>query len=249
MKIYINMPEGPSIIIAKEDLEQFIGKKILSASGTAKIDKKRLVNARISEIRTWGKHLLLCFDGFTLRIHFLMFGTYYINSSKPLAPRLHLTFPNDEELNFYTSAIVEIEEPLDEVYDWTADIMNDRWNPNAARKKMKDEGDKLIADTLMDQQIFSGLGNIIKNEVLFRARVHPESVTANLPASQINTILKEVKNYVFEFLLYKKASVLSAHWEVYTKKKCPRDGSVIQKGYLGIQKRRCFYCNTCQKLY
>jgi endonuclease-8 len=243
------MPEGPSIVIAREDLQQFIGKRILSASGSSKINMDRLVNNKITDIKTWGKHLLICFDGFTLRVHFLMFGKYFINSSKPLKPRLALTFSNSKELNFYTSAIKEIEEPLDEVYDWSADIMNDSWDPRAAKKKMKADGDKLIADVLMDQQIFSGLGNIIKNEVLYRTRVHPKSITGKIPSSKVNAILKEVKTYVFQFLLYKKAFVLAAHWEVYTKKKCPRDGAAIKKEYIGIQKRRCFFCDSCQLIY
>ena len=243
------MPEGPSIIIAREDLQQFIGKKIVSASGSAKINMNRLADNKIADIKTWGKHLLLCFNGFTLRVHFLMFGKYFINSSKPLRPRLCLKFGQGEELNFYTSAIKEVEVPLDELYDWTADIMNDRWDPRAAKKKMKAEGDKSIADVLMDQEIFSGLGNIIKNEVLFRARVHPASITGNIPSAGINAILTEVKQYAFEFLLYRKATVLSAYWEVYTKKKCPRDGAVIRKEYLGLQKRRCFFCDTCQVVY
>lgn len=243
------MPEGPSIVIAKEDMEQFVGKKILSATGNAKIDMSRLANKKLTGIRTWGKHLLLCFDGFTVRIHFLMFGKYFINSSKPVAPRLSLRFSKGEELNFYTSAIRILEEPLDEIYDWTADIMNDSWNARAARRKMKANGDKIIADVLLDQEIFAGLGNIIKNEVLFRTRVHPRSVTGSIPATRITAILREVKSYVFEFLLYKKAYVLAAHWEAYTKKKCPRDGAPIIKEYLGTQKRRCFFCNVCQVVY
>ena len=114
---------------------------------------------------------------------------------------------------------------------------------------MKAASDKLIADVLMDQQIFSGLGNIIKNEVLYRVKIHPKSITGKIPSSRISALLKEVKIYVFEFLLYKKAYVLAAHWEVYTKKKCPRDGAPILKEYIGIQQRRCFFCDTCQVLY
>ena len=44
---YQAMPEGPSIIIAKEKLEVFVGKKILTASRSARIDLKRLVGKKI----------------------------------------------------------------------------------------------------------------------------------------------------------------------------------------------------------
>ncbi|MGJ9419020.1 hypothetical protein ACHAC9_14805 [Massilia sp. CMS3.1] len=34
---------------------------------------------------------------------------------------------------------------------------------------------------LLDQDIFSGVGNVIKNEVLFRIRVHPPRPSAPCP--------------------------------------------------------------------
>ena len=64
---------------------------------------------------------------------------------------------------------------LNEVYDWTADMMNSGWDPKAAKKKLKDHPDMLVCDALLDQNIFAGVGNIIKNEVLFRIRVQPEA--------------------------------------------------------------------------
>src|ERR1700712_4365348 len=99
------MPEGPSIIILKEAVARFNRKKVLAASGNAKIDMKRLEGKTIRSINSWGKHLLICFDGFYLRIHLLMFGTYRINERKTTPLRLGLQFKKDE-LNFYTAAIV-----------------------------------------------------------------------------------------------------------------------------------------------
>jgi endonuclease VIII len=243
----IHMPEGPSIVIAKEDLEQFVGKKILEAKGVAKIDMKLLVGKKIKEIKTWGKHLLWVFDGFTIRIHFLMFGTYYINSSKKLKPRLALKFAKGEQLNIYTSSIKMIEEPLDDIYDWSADIMAKRWNTRGVRKKLKEIPDVFIADALMDQELFPGLGNIIKNEVLYRTKIHPKSLTGNIPPKKLNELIKEIRKYAFEFLEQRKEGTLAKNWQVYTKKKCKRDGSLIAKEYIG--KRRTFFCNTCQAEY
>jgi len=40
------MPEGPSIIMLKEAIQQFLGKKILSASGNSKIGQQSLVNKK-----------------------------------------------------------------------------------------------------------------------------------------------------------------------------------------------------------
>lgn len=242
------MPEGPSIVIAKEAMMPFKGKKIISATGNSKIDIERLNGKKIIDFKSWGKHLLLCFDGFTIRIHFLMFGTYYINSTKNSSPRLSLQFKQGE-INFYTCAIKMIEEPLDEVYDWSGDVLNDAWDPKSARKKLKANPDMMVTDALLDQTIFSGVGNIIKNEVLYRIKVHPKNRVGDLPPKKLTEMINEARNYSFDFLQWKKEFTLKKHWLAHTKKTCARDGSKIIKEYLGTTQRRTFFCNTCQVLY
>ncbi len=76
------MPEGPSIILLKEETLAFTGKKILAVSGNSKIDQQRIRNKKIVAFKSWGKHFLICFDDFTLKIHFLMFGSYRINEKR-----------------------------------------------------------------------------------------------------------------------------------------------------------------------
>jgi formamidopyrimidine-DNA glycosylase-like protein len=129
------MPEGPSIVILKEQAASFAGKKILSAEGDAKIDKVRLVGQRIVALRSWGKHFLIELEeleGFALRIHLLMFGTYRINERKDSPPRLSLRFEGGDELNFYTCSVKYIEGSPDDVYDWSADVMSGRWDAGHA---------------------------------------------------------------------------------------------------------------------
>jgi endonuclease-8 len=177
------MPEGPSIIILKEAVQAFKGKKVMSASGNAKIDLSRLDLQKILDIKSWGKHFLICFDGFTIRIHFLLFGSYTLNERKPVAPRLRLHFAKGE-LSFYSCSVRLLDGPLDPVYDWQADVMNDLWNPRKAAKKLKTIPEALVCDALLNQEIFAGVGNIIKNEVLFRVRVNPKSRVGKLPSGK-----------------------------------------------------------------
>ncbi|HEU4472972.1 MAG TPA: endonuclease [Flavisolibacter sp.] len=242
------MPEGPSLVIAREELMLFKRKKVISASGDSKIDKERLFNQPLKDIRTWGKHLLLCFEGFTIRIHLLMFGTYYINSEKDAVPKLSLQFSKDV-VNFYTCAVKMLEEPLDELYDWSADIMSEAWDPAAARKKLKGMSEVLVTDALLDQQVFSGVGNIIKNEVLYRIKVHPKSKVGALPPKKLAEMVKQAREYSFDFLAWKKEQTLREHWLAHTKKTCRRDEGPIRKEYLGTTNRRTFFCDNCQVLY
>src|SRR5436190_23912960 len=99
------MPEGPSIVILKEEVLHFTGKKIISVSGNSKIDQSRLLNQKVIAFKSWGKHFLICFKDFTIRIHFLMFGSYTVNEKKPdRAIRLNLTFKTGE-INFYSCSV------------------------------------------------------------------------------------------------------------------------------------------------
>lgn len=243
------MPEGPSIVLVKENLALFAGKKIIAVSGNTKIDQQILVNKKIIEFKSWGKHLLICFKGFTLRVHFLMFGSYSVNEKKPeRAIRLNLTFKNGE-LNLYTCALKYLEGDINDHYDWSADVMNDAWDKKKAKDKLKLLPNKLICDVLLEQDIFSGVGNIIKNEILYRVGVHPESVMEKIPALKRNKLIDEARNYSFQFLAWKKENELKKHWLVYGKKICSKCNFPIIKKQTGVKKRRNFICMRCQTLH
>jgi endonuclease-8 len=242
------MPEGPSIVILKEEVRQFEGKKVLDVSGNSKIEQARLRNKKVIAFRSWGKHFLVCFNGFTVRVHFLMFGSYRINEKKEQPVRLHLGFRNGE-LNLYSCAIKIIEGEVDTVYDWSADVMNELWDPKKAKKKLKARPGELICDALLEQDIFAGVGNIIKNEILYRVRVHPESKVGKIPAAKIKKLVEEARIYSFQFLEWKKKYELKKHWLAHTKNWCLRCNAPIVKKYTGVKDRRSFICVKCQKLY
>ncbi|MFL5746374.1 MAG: DNA-formamidopyrimidine glycosylase family protein [Niastella sp.] len=243
------MPEGPSIIILREAVQQFKGKKILSASGnTHAIDKEALVNQTVIDFKSWGKHFLICLPKFTLRIHFMLWGSYSVNEPLKKNIRLHLHF-NNGDLYLYSCSIKVIDEDLDHVYDWSGDVLNDAWDEKKARKKLKAQPDLQVCDALLDQNIFAGVGNIIKNEVLFRIQVHPESIIKLLPPRKLTELIREARNYSFDFLEWKKAFLLRKHWLVHTKQICPRCVIPLIKKYLGKTKRRTFYCENCQVVY
>jgi endonuclease-8 len=243
------MPEGPSIVILKEAVQLFKFKKVLSVNGNTSIDKDRLLNQKITDFKSWGKHFLICFPNFTLRIHFMLFGSYSINEQRiNKIPRLHMHFSNGD-LYFYACSIKFIEEDPNLVYDWSGDVLNEKWDAKKARKKLKAQPDQNVCDALLDQNIFAGVGNIIKNEVLFRIRVHPENTIKDLPPRKLTEMVNEACNYSYDFLDWKKAFVLKKHWLVHTKKTCPRCNIPIIKEYLGKTNRRTFFCNNCQVLY
>ncbi len=243
------MPEGPSIVLLKEESLHFQGKKVLAVDGNTKtIDISRLLNKKLVEIRSWGKHYLLCFKGFTIRIHFLLFGSYAIDAQREKLIRLHLRFTNGN-LFFYSCSVKNLEGDINDHYDWSGDVMSPIWNPRKAKAKIKELPNVMVCDTLLDQHIFAGVGNIIKNEVLYRIRVHPESITSKLSEYKLNNLIREARQYSFDFLNWKRQYVLRQHWLAHTKKICIRCKGPIIRKITGKFQRRSFFCPHCQPLY
>jgi len=245
------MPEGPSIFILKELITPlFYNKKIIKAYGNARVDMNQLIGKKIIDIRCWGKQLLIFTKEKMIRIHLLMFGSYSIDENKKptRSLRLALVVPK-HTVYFYTCSVRLLPADAGNLYDWQADVLSDEWDPLKARKKLKAIPGIMICDALLDQQIFSGVGNIIKNEVLYRVKLHPENLIKDIPALKLSAVIKEARNYSFDFLKWKKEFTLKKHWLAHTKKICLRCNLPIIKKYCGKTKRRTFFCCGCQVRY
>ncbi len=239
--------EGPSLIILKEEVKGFLGKKIIEVSGNTKIEKEKFKNKIIKDFKSWGKHFLICFDGFFIRIHFLMFGSYRINEKKEdRIPRLSLVFKKGE-INLYTCSVKIFDEEPDQMYNWEQDVMSSVWNPTKALALLKKMKDRMVCDVLLDQNIFAGVGNIIKNEVLYRIKIHPETLISDLKSKQLKNLVEEARNYSFDFYEWKKIYQLRKHWLIYKKRKCRRCEIPVVTKHTGKGKRYSFYCENCQQ--
>ncbi|WP_340569310.1 hypothetical protein [Stenotrophomonas sp. G106K1] len=106
------MPEGPSIVLLREAAARFKGKTVREVSGNSTPYLACLQGRRVRAVRSWGRDFLLEFSHVTLRF-------------------------DNGELNFYTCPVELIDQPLDEVYDWRADVMSHLWNPGLARRRLK----------------------------------------------------------------------------------------------------------------
>jgi endonuclease VIII len=242
------MPEGPSIVILKEELLPFKGKKVLAIAGNSKIDLQRLKGLKLLDVMSWGKNLILVFKGFFLKFHLLMFGRYTINERKEAAPRIRLEFASGE-FSFYNCSVRIIEGRPEDHYDWSADTMSADWDQAKALKKMRGRKELMICDGLLEQDIFAGVGNIIKNEALWLSRIHPEALIGDLPAKKLREVTHTTREYCFDFYRWKKVYELKKHYQVYNKAICPRCQLKLLRKHTGLKKRRSFFCGNCQLLY
>lgn len=244
------MPEGPTILLLSEELKQFEGNKITGVRGNSKAGIEITKDAVIAKIQNWGKQLLISLDnGYFIAIHLMLFGRYAVNEKKPdRNERLGIDTPTGE-FNFYACSVKIQKGQPEDFYDWSVDVLSDRWDPREARKKILKLGNEMICDTLLSQDVFSGVGNVIKNEVLFRQKVHPRSKTGNIDDEILDKLIKDTRDFSFQFLEWKRVDVLKANLKVHNKKTCPRCGVPILVEVMGKTKRKAHFCTNCQVQY
>lgn len=247
--------EGPSLYLAASQLKPFRGKTVLSVSGNSRIEKDRMLNKNVKAIFPWGKHLIIQFDEFALRTHFLLFGAFEatVNDSsltgdyrRSYTPRLQLDFENGSIKLFNCSVKFLETRNAKASYDFTIDIMSPKWDPDNAFDSISSKPGVEIADLLLDQEIFAGVGNIIKNEVLWRVRIHPETTVKQMTPSKLKELIAETRKFSLLFYKWRKVFLLRKHLDIYQKSICPRCGANVKREKTGKRNRISHFCPVCQ---
>lgn len=248
--------EGPSLVILREELTPFVNQRVLEVSGNTKQPKELLKGRVLSKIETWGKVLFLTFskpraknpDPVITKTHFLMFGSYRINDPKPNRdPRLKLKFKNGV-VYFYSCSINFGGEEYLKLADHRVDLMSDKWDRGHVLELMEKKTDSYLCDLFLDQKIFAGSGNIVKNEVLFNIRRHPLTKLSAVSRRDWPKLADEVRKYCLNFYEWKKKFELRKHWQVYRKSKCPVCDTKVKIEKNGKLERKSFFCPNCQSL-
>ena len=241
------MPEGPSILHIKNQLLPFKGKLVKKAGGYGPMPTKWINGKKLIDIKTWGKHLLFVFANGTVRVHLGLFGDVLVNERKKVNRSFFLEFAKGE-INGYVVRAQKLKSSLEELYDWRIDILHEEFDPAHVKTLLKKQAGKTIADVLMDQQLFSGVGNIIRNEALYRAGIHPLSITGKIPAAKINRLIKEVVAHSQLFYQQLTTTGNPEEFGVY-QQEYAADGSQVTMKILPKSKRKIFFSEHRQQLY
>ncbi len=241
------MPEGPSILHLRNQLLPFQGKIVKKAGGYGPMPTDWINGKKLLEICTWGKHLLFVFNNGTVRVHLMLFGEIRINERKTVNRSFFLEFAKGE-INGYVVKAEKLKGPPGEVYDWRTDILHKDFDAAYVKTLLKNEANKPIDDVLMDQKIFTGVGNKIRNEALYRAGIHPLSITGKIPAAKISKLIKEVITYASLFYKQLETKGVNDSFSVY-KQEYAADGSEVTMQVLPRTKRKIYFSEHKQALY
>lgn len=241
------MPEGPSILHLKNILQPFRGKTVKKAGGYGPMPTAWIKGKKLLDVLTWGKHLLFVFENGTVRIHLMLFGQILVNERRKVNRSFYLEFDKGE-INGYVVKAQKLQKPPGEIYDWRVDIMSKEFDPAYIKTLLKEKAAKPIDDVLMDQKIFSGVGNKIRNEALYLAGIHPQSITGKIPPAKITTLIKEVVKYAKHFYKQLESTGENKDFSVY-QQEYAADGSEVTMKVLPGSKRKIYFSEHRQKLY
>ena len=81
------------------------------------------------------------------------------------------------------------------------DPLNEKVSYNEFATRILHYGsDKILADALLDQRIVAGIGNYVRSEVIYRAKINPFIKVKKLTKKQIEILLKSIKYILKKFL-------------------------------------------------
>ena len=271
------MPEGPEIAREADRIrEAVLDKRVervhfglphLSRRGAAFED------ARVVSVRPRGKAMLIGFDnGLTLYSHNQLYGRWYVRPAGSLpATRRQLRMAietRDRWALLYSASEIDV---LDEVglsmHPYLAKLGPDALDPelDAATVAERLEDPRFLrrglGGLLLDQSFVAGLGNYLRSEIAFDARVHPDQRPVDLtPADRkrLGRATIKMARRAYETggvtLPASRAAALrragqswarSRHWVfARSRKACRRcDDTIVRFDLAG---RRIYVCPTCQ---
>ncbi|XP_036898067.1 endonuclease 8-like 2 [Sturnira hondurensis] len=189
-----------------------------------------------------------------LQISFGLFGSIWVNEFsrakkankrgdwRDPIPRLVLHFGGGGFLAFYSCQMSWSSSP---VIKPTSDILSAKFHRGQALEALGQA--QPVCYTLLDQRYFSGLGNIIKNEALYRAGIHPLSLGSLLSPRQLGILVDHVVEFSADWL-QGKFQGRQQHTQVYQKDQCPAGHQVVKEAFgpPGGFQRLTWWCPQCQ---
>jgi formamidopyrimidine-DNA glycosylase len=208
------MPEGPEVNIIKDGLNHAIknkvildinlptGSKFLKKTPDGYNEFKAELPLKCLEVKSKGKLIYFVFEkGWYLMCRLLMSGGWFLKAATK-HNHCQMIYKNKEDTDsiwfvdprhFGTLKWTNDKKILDAVLDDIGpDFLNQKITEEEYLEKMKNKknGKRKISTVMMDQSVFSGIGNYLKSEILYQAKVAPNSVVGNIPDDILKNILK-----------------------------------------------------------
>jgi endonuclease-8 len=259
------MVEGPTAKayatkISQEFRGEIVKDVFVKSSKRVYVPLSELIGLKFLNADSYGKNIIIFFDGLAVRVHLMMFGAihiYYTNESllKPEKLVRLLIMGDRKKLVVYNAPIVEVDK-ADKLLnrlkkELGPDPLSKEWDRRKAIENILKLKNEKIGVALLNQSVIGGVGNILRNEILFRAGVNPERFIKNLTEAEVERIVKECENLMQKFLELKiEKKGIKPILFVYNNYggTCKVCGGKIKFYMQQPINRKTFVCVNCQRL-
>ena len=185
------MPEGDTVFLASERLNDALGGKVLTATDfrVPRYATTDLSGHKVEGVVPRGKHLLFRIsNGQTIHTHYKMEGSWHLYHpgdawrGPDFEVRAVLRTEDRVAVGFRL-AIVEIiatSTEHDVVGHLGPDPLQPDWDPALAVANLRTRPDEAIGTVILDQGLIAGPGNVYKCEVCFLRGVHPHRLVRDV---------------------------------------------------------------------
>src|SRR6201995_2820968 len=205
------MPEGDTIAYAahrmRPVLEGHVPDQIRTTHPRHALDRwpERLAARAVTEIRTHGKHLFICFDGdLVLHSHLRMTGTWGVYAPgrrwgrSPRLAWLVLGRGGGEAVQFngpVLELLPESRTPFDQRLSALGpDVLASSFDSASFLARLRsDDPARGIGDAVLDQRNVAGIGNIWKSEGCWEAAVDPWRPVGSVSDEEAMAIIDAVR--------------------------------------------------------
>lgn len=261
------MPEGDTIYLTAERVGAVLSGQTLTAvsgsSGPIRANSARLTGARVVDVRSIGKHLVVETDAdLVIRTHMRMSGTWEVYE-----PGQRWRYPEGAaRVVLETAAAVAVcfsapdisvsrpQAAQLELAHLGPDLCADVFDRLEAIRRMAVPWNDTLAEHLADQRIMAGVGNVYKSEILFLEHLHPES-SPLLESEAIERLVDRSRQLL---MLNRRRSKRITTGEtrrggelwVYGRggQPCRRCRTKVEAARIGDVERITYWCPACQEL-
>ena len=275
------MPEMPEVETVRRTLLPLIkGKTIKEVTvwypkiitGDAKEFAKQLTGKKIENIDRYAKYLLIRLsDNLTIVSHLRMEGKYRlvkINTKKDKHDHVQIIFSDNSALRyndvrkFGRMQLIKTgtEKQKTGIGKLGAEPNSAAFTVSYLQKGLARKK-KNIKNTLLDQSVVAGLGNIYVDEVLWETKIHPLSMANSIPDTKVAELHDNI-NSLIELAIAERGTTVHTYLDangktggfqkmlqVYGHKgePCMRCGTPLEK--IKVNGRGTTFCPKCQVIY
>lgn len=182
------MPEGDTVFRAANKLRTALAGKMLTRCDVRvpKFATVDLTGQVVDEVLSRGKHLFIRVGDASIHSHLKMDGAWLVDGQIRRIPQhkvrivLETADSRAAGVDLGVLEILRRDLDMDAVAHLGPDLLGDDWEPRVAAANLTTDPDRPLAETLLDQRVMAGVGNVYANELCF--------VSGRLPSSPVSAV-------------------------------------------------------------